>query len=298
MLDGDFKAYLEVERSYSPHTVTAYLKDLSDFRTFLVSEYETDPFLTEDVDTVNRRMVRAWMGELMEAGLSNRSVARKLASVNAFFRFLLKQGTLTANPANKIQVPKFEKKLPSFVPEEDLDTLFEEMAFPEGFAGARDRCILEVLYGCGLRRSELVGLHFDAIDFRQGTLRVLGKGNKERIVPVGGAALRAMQAYMKACDAEGLSYRDAFLIRDSGDPIYPELVYNTVRKYLDQLAKTRKRSPHVLRHSFATHLLNRGADLNAIKELLGHSSLAATQVYVHNSIDKLKSVHKQAHPKG
>jgi integrase/recombinase XerC len=297
MLGREFHIYLEAERNYSPHTSDAYMRDLSSLGEFVLEAYETDIFDRKAVCDVTHRMVRSWMGELLEAGLSKRSLARKLAGVNAYFQFLRKKEVLDHNPAAKIKAPKFEKKLPSFLQESSIETLFERIEYPDSLEGKRDKALLELLYSCGLRRSEIIDLQFRNIDFSGRTLKVMGKGRKERIVPFGGHAADAMRACMRACDTEGISYGAHFFVRKDGKPLYPQLVYRVAGKYLQLACTLSKTSPHVLRHTFATHLLNRGADLNAIKELLGHSSLAATQVYIHNSISRLKDAHTMAHPK-
>lgn len=297
MLEVDFRRYLEVEKNYSEHTVKAYAKDLDAFRKFIQDNYDFDPLASSDLDGPTHRMIRAWMGEMMDEGMSKRSVARKIASLNGWFRWLQRNGRLQTNPAKKVSIPKFDKKLPSVLQADSIDTLFNKIEYPEGFAGARDKALLEVLYSCGLRRSELIGLQFQNINFADRTLKVLGKGRKERVIPFGRAAETAMRHYMQCADKEGMSYRGHFFLKNDGNKLYPKFVHNTVEKYLQQASTLSKTSPHVLRHSFATHLLDNGADLNAIKEMLGHASLAATQVYLHNSISKLKKVYDQAHPK-
>lgn len=297
MLGREFHIYLEAERNYSPHTIDAYLRDLNSFREFAMEAYETDIFEKEDVGDITHRTIRSWMGELLDDGLSKRSLARKIAGLNAYFQFLRKKDILSHNPAAKVKAPKFEKKLPAFLKDASIDMLFEQIEYPETMEGRRDKALLELLYSCGLRRSELMALEFNNIDFSGRTLRVMGKGRKERIVPFGDHAHSAMRRYMQACEAESTSYREHFFVRKDGKPMYAQLVYRVVSKYLSLASTLSKTSPHVLRHTFATHLLEKGADLNAIKELLGHSSLAATQVYVHNSISRLKDAHTQAHPK-
>ncbi|MEM6268863.1 MAG: tyrosine-type recombinase/integrase [Bacteroidota bacterium] len=297
MLGREFHTYLKAERNYSIHTIQAYTHDLEGFHQFVSNAYEFDLFQRSEVDLVTHRMIRSWMGELLDSGLSKRSIARKLASLNAYFQFLRKKSLLEQNPAAKVKVPKFEKKLPAFLKDASVEVLFEHLEYPETVEGQRDRALLELLYSCGLRRSEIIGLRYGNIDWANQTLKVMGKGRKERIVPFGDHARAALRTYMLACDAESLSYRAHFFIRKDGQPLYPQLVYRVVNRYLQQASTLSKTSPHVLRHTFATHLLDRGADLNAIKELLGHSSLAATQVYVHNSISKLKDTHRKAHPK-
>lgn len=296
MLDRFIK-YLKNEKNYSRHTQIAYRSDIQSLSDFLNTEYELDLFHKDEVADINGRMLRSWMGELMEQGVSKRSVARKMASANSYFRFLKRSEVLENNPAANIKAPKYEKRLPAFLKEGDTQTLFDVVVFADDFEGIRDKCIMETLYGCGLRRSELIGLQYSDINFSHATFKVLGKGGKERIVPFGEHVRASMKAYMKACDEQGVSYRDNFLVRANGDAVYPKMIYNLVKRYLDQACTISRKSPHVMRHTFATHLLNAGADLNAIKELLGHSSLAATQVYLHNSISKLKNVYQKAHPK-
>jgi integrase/recombinase XerC len=286
MLAGQFQQYLEIERNYSPHTILAYTRDLAAFEGFLAQHYELELFHTRGATAVTHRMIRVWMGELMDAGLGNRSVGRKVASLSAYFRYLRKIGEVTQNPVTKVKVPKIEKKLPTFLKADSIT-----------FEGDRDRALLEVLYSCGLRRSELVSLQFRNIDFPNLTVKVMGKGRKERVVPLGSHAAKAMKDYMRRCDGEGKNYRQEFFLKADGEPIYDRLVHRIVDGHLKQVSTLTKTSPHVLRHTFATHLLDRGADLNAIKEMLGHASLAATQVYVHNTISKLKDVYSKAHPK-
>jgi integrase/recombinase XerC len=297
MLEAMFHQYLQVERNHSPHTILAYTQDLKAFQVFLEEHYSLNLFAAAGAQAVTHRMIRAWMGEMMDAGVGNRSVTRKIASLSAYYRFLRKSGHVTHNPVTKVKSPKFEKKLPSFLNHDSITHLFNEMEFGSDLEGVRDKAILEVLYSCGLRRSELVGLQFRNIDFLNSTVKVMGKGRKERVVPLGRCAAKAMKEYMLTCDEYGLDYREDFFLKPDGDPIYDRLVHRVVDKYLKQVASLTKTSPHVLRHTFATHLLDRGADLNAIKEMLGHTSLAATQVYVHNTIAKLKDVYTQAHPK-
>ncbi len=298
MLRDAFKSYLELEKNYSPHTVAAYTRDLDFFREFIQEAYDFDATEIDELDGVTHRMIRSWMGNMLDHGLTKRSVARKIASLNHWFRWLLKTSRIESNPARKITVPKYEQKLPTFLKEKSIEELFENVLYPDNFEGKRDRAILEIFYSCGLRRSELIGLKFVDIDFLGRTLKVMGKGRKERVIPFGRPAELAMRAYMTIADTLDLNYKDIFLVNErDGKQLSTGKIRTIVEKYLKQSCTLSKTSPHVLRHTFATHLLNNGADLNAIKELLGHTSLAATQVYVHNSIQKLKKVYKQAHPK-
>lgn len=292
-----FHRYLETERQYSTHTVLAYTQDVEEFIRYVFEAFNIDLKSSSQYDSITHRMVRSWMSDMIEQKISKRSVARKIASLNAFYRFLLKTGSATQNPAKRVSIPKAEKKLPVFLKQDDTQRLFAPEMFSEDFSGVRDKCILEVLYGCGIRRAEVVQLQFKNIKLQEGVLKVLGKGNKERIIPFGSPVKEAFINYMQACEEQGFDYSTHFLLTDQGNKLYPRLVHTIVNRYISAVSDIKKKSPHVLRHSFATHLLDEGADLNAIKEMLGHTSLAATQVYVHNSIAKLKKAYQQAHPK-
>lgn len=292
-----FIRYLGIERNYSDHTLNAYQRDLKDFDAFLTEFYGDSLFDQANFSNVSHRMIRNWMGELMEKGISKKTIARKIAALSTWFKFLQKSEVIESNPAAKVKVPKQEKALPSFLRESEAEKLFDTSDFEDDFKGRRAACIIEVLYGCGLRRSELLNLRFQDIDFTARTLKIHGKGNKERIVPFNDPVANSMKAYMEICDRESINYRLTFFVKENSDKLYPKLVYNIVNQAISNVSSLRKKSPHVLRHSFATHLLNAGADLNAIKELLGHESLAATQVYTHNSIQKLRNIYKNAHPK-
>lgn len=297
MLKQIFHSYLKVEKQYSPYTLDAYMADLTSLDTFLTSQEEFSCFDEDEVKMVHHRMIRAWMGELFESGLAARSVARKVSSVKAYFNFLIKSGKVEVNPATRVKVPKFNKKLPAFLKEAETENLFDIIEFDDDFEGVRDKCMLELLYGCGLRRSELLSLRFQDIDLYAMQILVQGKGNKERIIPFGKHVKQSLEAYMRIADEENISYQPEFFRRKTGKPVYAGLIYKQVKKHLDKVSSLSQKSPHVLRHTFATHLLDNGADLNAIKELLGHSSLASTQVYTHNSIKKLQRVYQQAHPR-
>ena len=297
MLWQSFERYLLIEKTYSAHTCKAYKTDLHDLDSFLLEIGEISLFDKQDLPNIHHRLLRDWMGALMERGISARSIARKLSAVKSYFAFLQKSNLVSANPASRVKVPKFEKKLPAFLKESETEHLLDHMKFPDTFEGIRDKCMLEVLYGCGLRSSELIGLKKEDVDMYSQTIRVTGKGNKQRSLPFGKHVKQALEHYLHRCKSEDLSIVAALFVRKNGQPLYPNLVYKTIRDYLGQVSSLTQRGPHVLRHTFATHLLDNGADLNAIKELLGHSSLAATQVYTHNTIAKLKSVHTQAHPR-
>lgn len=297
MLTEAFYTYLRVERNYSPHTLDAYRRDLESFSQYMLQAYETEVLTAEGAVAVHHRMIRSWMGEMLEEGLAKRTLARKIASLSTWYKFLMREGLVKANPASRVKPPKFEKRLPSFLKDDSIDHLFEGEIFSEDFEGQRDKALFEILYSCGLRRSELTGLLTADIDFSASTLKVMGKGRKERVVPFGTMASTAMKSYLREREKMGFGSVGPFFLTGKGEPIYARLVNRIVEKYLMQVCSLKKKSPHVLRHTFATHLLDRGADLNAIKELLGHASLAATQVYTHNSISKLKDVYNQAHPK-
>lgn len=286
-----FLKYLRFEKRYSEHTLTAYRKDLTQLEIFLSEEFETSDF-----KEVQHAHLRNWMVNLMESGLEPKSVNRKMASVKAFYKFLLAREYVASNPTGRLKSLKVDKKLPSFVRESEMITLLDQIEFSRDFFGARDRLILELLYATGIRLTELINLSDPDVNLYQGSIKVLGKRNKERVIPMAEFIVKSIKEYQQLRNAE-FGFCDYLLVTDSGNKLYPMMVYRIVKKYLDQVTTIAKRSPHVLRHTFATHLLNKGADLNAVKDLLGHTSLAATQVYTHNSMEKLKSVFDQAHPK-
>lgn len=286
-----FLKYLLQEKRYSTHTVSAYETDLLQFQDYLEC-IDTEWTLEE----ASHKMLRAWVVSLIEADVNPRSVNRKIASLRSFYKFLLKREVITENPATKIRPLKTAKALPEFVLKDEMDTLLDRVEFPEGFEGSRDKLIIELLYGTGMRLSELIHLKTTDVDHFNQSIKVLGKRKKERIIPLTLDNIRLIQAYAEIKEQVGAS-EDWLLTTDKGKKCYPMMVYRIVQKYLGYISKVYKKSPHVLRHTYATHLLNNGADLNAVKDLLGHSSLAATQVYTHNSLDKLKSVFDQAHPK-
>lgn len=289
-----FFAYLQHERRLSHHTLRSYEVDLGQFSAYLRDTYE----LASPAEATHQ-MIRSWLVTLLQKNLDPRSVARKVACLRTYFRFLLREGTLQVNPMQKVVAPKVAKKVPEFIPEDALAKLLDGTAFDDTFEGWRDRAILELLYGAGMRRAELVGLRHQDLNFYQRTVRILGKGNKERIVPLPIGVLTNVEHYIKLKAAAGADVSPAapLLVTDKLEGLYPEFVYRVVRRYLRLTTTAPAAHPHALRHSLATHLLNRGADLNAIKEILGHSSLAATQVYTHAGIERLKSVFEKAHPK-
>ena len=291
----DFIDYLQYEKRVSPHTVTAYGIDLSQFFQFLEERLEI-----HQLSDVHSGDIRAWVISLLEdESLEARSVSRKISAVKAFYRYKLKIKELTVNPTLTIHAPKLPKKLPQYVEQRDMEHLFNDIPFEESFEGLRDRTILELFYATGMRESELLNIKVQDIHFQDNTLKVLGKRNKERIIPFGNRLSELLTLYLENLQkkfSDGTENNYIF-VTANGKQLYPKAVYRIVRKYLDMVTTIDKRSPHVIRHTFATHLLNNGVDLHAIKTILGHSSLAATQVYTHNSIEQLKSIYQQAHPR-
>jgi len=292
MFIAQFIQYLQFEKRFSQLTVTAYQNDLLQFLNFLA--LPESEFLT-----VTHLQVRKWMLTLMDEGNEAKTVNRKISSLRSFYRFLQRNELIKSSPMNQIKAPKIPKRLPVVITEQKMDTLLDgEFEFGEGFPGLRDRLIIELLYGTGIRLSELVGLKDEDVDSYGQQIKVLGKRNKQRIIPVHSSLAKLITEYkIQKINQNFDNKGNTLIVTDTGREIYPKFVYRTVRAVLSAVSTHDKRSPHILRHSFATSLLNRGADLNAIKELLGHSSLAATQVYTHNSVEKLKSIYKQAHPK-
>ena len=292
MIDS-FLRYIEFEKRYSPNTVISYHTDLSQFSFFLNEQCDIQKIQEADFS-----VIRSWLVNLMEHYLDARSVNRKIASLKSFYNFLLKQGYISSNPTLKIRAPKVKKRLPVFIEESSMHDLLENLTFPEDFFGIRDKLIIELLYGTGMRLSELINLNISDVNMHEKTLKVIGKGNKERIIPFHNNIYEILIVYNNYKGITFLNNQETSLVlTDKGEKSYPMFIQKVVKKYLSQVSTSDKKSPHILRHSFATHLLNNGADLNAIKELMGHASLAATQVYTHNSLEKLKTIFKQAHPK-
>lgn len=295
-----FYTYLQYEKRYSKHTLEAYKRDIGQFAEFILTNYEGE---NPDLLDVHHRQVRAWVISLMEQQTA-KSVNRKISALKTYYRFCMQQNVITKNPMAKVTAPKTPKNLPLFVERTGMDTVFSLVAsdYPEDtpeqrFVKLRDTCIVEMLYATGMRRGELLGLTDASFDYANAQVKVLGKGNKERIIPVSKLLMDAVDAYVQERNRM-FGKTNTFLVTGTGKPPYPKMIYNIVHKVLKQVTTLTRTSPHVLRHTFATHLSNNGAALNAVKELLGHASLASTQVYTHNTIDQLKKVHKRSHPKG
>jgi integrase/recombinase XerC len=288
-----FLDYLSFQKRYSPHTITSYKNDLTVFFDFMIIQFGEMP-LTD----IKPTFIRSWLAELKQQGMESKSINRKISSLKSFFKYQLRQQIITVSPMTAIISPKVNKRLPQFVDKKDITTLLTHIEFPDNWVGKTDELILQLFYNTGMRQAELSGLTEVNISKNTNTIKVLGKGNKERIIPVSNQLMINMQEYMaEKRKLHGVFDTNTLLVTPSGKKLYPRYVYNTVNKYLGMVTTIDKKSPHVLRHTFATHLMNNGADLNAVKELLGHSSLAATQIYTHNTIEKLKDIHKKAHPK-
>ncbi len=288
-----FLDYLKFQKRYSQHTIISYQNDLIDFFDFSAVQ-----FTTSEPSEIKASYVRSWLASLKERGMEAKSINRKISSLKSFFKYQQKEGILLKSPMATIVSAKVKKRLPQFVAETDTATLFNYVEFPDDWTGKTHRLAFHLLYNTGIRQAELIGLTPAHIDTANNTIKVLGKGNKERILPVSSDLSALIKKYL--ADKQ-LLFANAdstvLLVNEKGKKLYPKYVYLLVKKYLASVTTIDKKSPHVMRHTFATHLMNNGADINAVKELLGHSSLAATQVYTHNTIEKLKEVYKKAHPK-
>lgn len=289
----NFLDHLRFQKRYSRHTVISYETDLSAFSIFLSKE-----FPDTEINAVKPAYIRTWLAGLKESGISSKTINRKISSLRSWFKYLLKNEVVISNPVTGIISPKMPKRLPQFVAEKDMAALFSGIEFSAGFKGFTEMLVLKVLYNTGMRKSELIGLQEHHVDRTNSTVKVLGKGNKERIIPVSRELINEMKLYSEE-KRRLLNPRDhnRLFVTEKGAMLDPKQVYNIAKKYLGEVTSIDKKSPHIFRHSFATHLMNNGADLNAVKELLGHSSLAATQIYTHNGIEQLKEIHKKAHPK-
>jgi integrase/recombinase XerC len=288
-----FFNYLKFEKRNSSHTVVAYKIDLDQFVQFcieVVGEF--------NVKKVDAKIIRSWIVDLMDNGLSARSVNRKITTIKSFFKFLLKEQIVDNNPTTNLTLPKIRKKLPNFVEEKNLHHLLDDGFFQNDFIGIRDKLIVTLLYGTGIRLAELLQLKYSDFDTKNCMIRVLGKGKKERLIPYPDSINQLIGQYINIRNTIIDSKTDQLLVTDKGRPVYDKLIYRVVKNNLAKVTLLEKKSPHVLRHSYATHLLNNGADLNAVKELLGHANLAATQIYTHTTFERLHDIYKQAHPRG
>ncbi len=288
-----FLNYLKFEKRYSSHTLVSYETDLSDFFGYIHIQFgETS------LNKINHSFIRSWLAGLKDKGLTSKSINRKISSLKSFFKYHLKTGTIEVSPMVNVMSPKVSKRLPVFLKEADTKNLIEALnRSTEDWKGLNAKMIITLFYETGMRLSELIMLKDSQIDFSRSQIKVLGKGNKERIIPISKSSIAAVKDYQSLKKKNFEATDDFLLVTDKGKKLYPKYAYLLVTHYLGQASTLDKKSPHVLRHTFATHLMNNGADLNAVKELLGHSSLASTQVYTHNTIEKLKDIHKKAHPK-
>ena len=292
MEQNEFINYISYEKRYSHHTILAYQKDLNQFSTYLIEQYQLN-----DVTKAGHQHIRSWLVYLIEEGISTRSVLRKLSTLKSFYKYLLRNGRIDLNPTLVVVPPKTPSRNPEFIDEENMNDLFEKVDFSNDFSGVRDKLILEVFYATGIRLSELIEIQETDVSFHNNTLKVLGKRNKERIIPFTKRMKEQLLIYLQMKNKNGFEAEKRLFVTDRGGKMYPRMVYRIVNKYLGLVTTLTKKSPHILRHTFATHMLNRGADLNAIKEFLGHANLAATQIYTHNTVEKLKKIYQQAHPR-
>ena len=292
MLVQKFIDYLLLEKKYSQHTVVAYQKDIDSFQSFLM-----EGFSTSEVSTANYSQIRSWIVQLVDSQITNRTINRKISSLNSYYKFLLKIQSIESNPLAKHKALKVSKKIQIPFSEVEVNTVLDSI-HTATFEGVRDKLIVELFYSTGMRRIELVQLQLQDVDVSQGLIKVLGKRNKERFIPLLPTVLKTFEAYYtERSKLETIKDSSVLFLTKKGTKIYEMLVYRVITNYFGSISSKVKKSPHILRHSFATHLLNNGADLNAVKELLGHSSLAATQVYTHNSVAELKKVYEKSHPR-
>jgi integrase/recombinase XerC len=287
-----FLQYLKSEKRYSAHTVKAYENDLTTFFEFVNQRFHIENLLKADF-----KMIRNWIAKLMDDGITARSVQRKISALKAFYRYHEREGNCTSNPAMKVILPKMSKRLTPFIPKSYMDDLFDDYNFTDDFSGFRDKMLMEMLYATGMRRIELVRLKESDVDLSNGIIKITGKGDKMRHVPIPSGLKSIIDEYLYVKNKFGLNNPESFLVTDKGKSVNEQFVYRKVHHYLSVQNNLEKRSPHVMRHTFATHLLDEGADINAVKELLGHSGLTATQIYTHNTIENLKTIYKQAHPR-
>jgi integrase/recombinase XerC len=288
---NDFLAYLQNEKRYAEHTLISYKNDLEQYHAFCRENDE------EGMD-LYFKTIRKWVVELMEKEYAAKSIHRKLSSLRSYCKYLIKLGELDSDPVEKVLKPKLNKRVPQFVEERNINQLLDDFDFGSSYLGLRDKLIINLLYQTGMRRSELSGLSLESIDLNQKIIKVIGKRNKERLIPIANEISDEIEAYLEERDRYfPETEENALLLTEKGKPVYVKLIYRVVNRYLSMVTTLEKTSPHILRHTFATHMLNHGADLNAIKELLGHANLSATQIYTHNTFEKLKSIYNQAHPR-
>ena len=284
-----FLEYLEFEKRYSKHTIVSYKTDLLQFDVYLSVLFEVG------IEEATHVMIRSWMVTLVESGISSRTINRKKSTLQVFYKYLKAKVLIEESPMQKVVAPKVEKRLPHYVKKQDMESLFSEVEFTNDFSGSRDRLILELFYSTGMRLSELVELKEGSV--LEDSIKVIGKRNKERMIPITGVMRGKIIDYIRFKRNDFPGSTQSLFVTDKGEKLYQKFVYRKVKHYLSLVTSQSKKSPHVLRHTFATHMLDNGAELNGIKEMLGHASLSATQVYTHNSIEKLKNVYKQAHPR-
>ena len=287
MYIDNFQEYISVEKRFSKNTEISYLQDLNQFFKFLSSEFNIS-----NITEINFHLVRHWITSLLENGLEASSVNRKISTLKTYFRFLEREGYVKENPMFKIISPKAKKRLPIFLEEEKINNLLDDIKFESGFKGQRDKLIIELFYLTGMRLSELINIKIKDLNFNNFEVKVIGKRKKERIIPLSDKIIKSIKMII-----DNKNQEDYLFTNTKGDKLYNKMVYRVVTKYVGKVSSIKKKSPHILRHTFATHMLNNGADINAIKELLGHSNLSATQVYTHNTIEKLKKVYHQSHPR-
>ena len=282
-----FIQYISAERRFSEHTIQSYQTDLQQFLNYLDSEFDI-----YELDKVNFQIIRTWIVSLLENGISPRSVKRKISTLKSYFRFLIRDSIIKENPMSRIIAPKSTTKLPVFMPQNEIENLLNKLQFEDNFLGKRNKLIIELFYVTGIRLSELINIQIKDIDFINESIKIFGKRNKERIIPLSKNMVNEIQEFISFYNLQNFLFTN-----NDAKKMYTKLVYRIVNKYIGEISSISKKSPHILRHTFATHMLNNGADINAIKDLLGHANLSATQVYTHNTIEKIKSVYNQAHPR-
>lgn len=289
-----FADYLKYQKRYSQHTLRSYTDDLAQLGEYLGKEFEMKDAQIAELTPI---IIRSWLASLKDGNLASRSINRKISTLKSFFKYHIRTGALMQTPMTQVSSPKVAKRMPTFVKQEETATLLKDVEFPDDWKGKTDRLLIELLYNAGLRSAEVISLKEQQVDVSKRVIKVLGKGNKERIIPISPKLTGEIQHYISEKKKREGEQAQQLLCTEGGKSLYAGYVYKAVKHYLNEVTTIQKKSPHVLRHTFATHLLNNGADLNSVKELLGHSSLAATQVYTHHTIEKLKDVYKKAHPK-